>query len=266
MKKLKLYQVDAFASTIFKGNPAAVCILDEPLTEKEMQAIASENNLSETAFVFPGPNDFNIRWFTPNTEVELCGHATLASAYVLFEKLTYPEHEIRFQSKSGELRVTRQQQQLQMDFPALPYQAVTATEELLEALTVKPQEIYESTFDLLCIFQKETEIKTATPNLASLSQLNYRGIIFTAISEDGRRIYSRCFYPACKVPEDPVTGSAHCVIAPFWCERLNQSKIQAVQGLARQGELSCEIKKDRVLLTGQCHLYLEGVIYIPDEI
>ncbi|KTD33224.1 epimerase [Legionella nautarum] len=266
MKKLKLYQVDAFASNIFKGNPAAVCILDEPLTEKEMQAIACENNLSETAFVLPVQDNFNLRWFTPNTEVDLCGHATLASAYVLFEKLAYPKPEICFQSKSGELFVTRQHQQLQMDFPALPYQAMTATEELLDALTVKPQEIYESTFDLLCVFQNETEIKTAIPNLGSLSQLTYRGIIFTALGDDGTTIYSRCFYPACNVPEDPVTGSAHCVIAPFWCDRLNQSKIQAVQGLARQGELSCEIKNGRVLLTGRCHLYFEGIIYIPDEL
>lgn len=263
MKKLKLYQVDAFSTAVFTGNPAAVCILESWLSEEEMQFIASENNLSETAFVVPNQEYFDIRWFTPATEVDLCGHATLASAYILFEKLGYQNAAIIFQSKSGVLRVTRQNQQLQMDFPALPYHRITPTTTLLEALKTRPQEVYESTFDLLCVYQHESEVKDAVPDLLALSQLPYRGIIFTALCEDGS-VYSRCFYPACNVPEDPVTGSAHCVIAPFWCTRLNQSLIRARQGLKRQGELLCEVKGNRVLLSGTCYLYLEGNIYIPE--
>lgn len=264
MKKLKLYQVDAFSTSIFTGNPAAVCILDNWLSEQQMQLIASENNLSETAFIVPNQEYFDIRWFTPATEVDLCGHATLASAYVLFEKLGYQQAEIIFQSKSGELRVTKQHQHLQMDFPALPYESITPSSALLEALQTKPQAVYKSTFDLLCIYQHESEVSDAVPDLFALSQLPYRGIIFTALCKDGS-IYSRCFYPACNVPEDPVTGSAHCVIAPFWCERLNQPRIRARQGLKRQGELLCEVKGNRVLITGTCHLFFEGTIYIPES-
>ncbi|BCZ95954.1 PhzF family phenazine biosynthesis protein [Legionella pneumophila serogroup 1] len=263
MKKINIYQVDAFASSIFSGNPAAVCVLDEWLSEEKMQFIASENNLSETAFVVPNQGNFDIRWFTPATEVDLCGHATLASAYILFEKLGYKSSEIIFQSKSGMLRVTGQNQQLQLDFPALPYHRITPTRVLLDALKIKPQEVYESTFDLLCVYPHESDVAEAVPDLLALSQLPYRGIIITSLCGDGS-VYSRCFYPACNVPEDPVTGSAHCVIAPFWCARLNQPLIRARQGLKRQGELLCELNGNRVLLTGTCHLYLEGNIYIPE--
>lgn len=264
MKQLTLYQIDAFATSVFTGNPAGVCPLDTWLTDKQMQAIAEENNLSETAFIVPENDHYRIRWFTPNTEVDLCGHATLASAFVLFNQLKHPGSAILFQSNSGELRVSKHNNQLQMDFPALPYQKITPTDEVLNALSIKPKEIYQSTFDLLCIFEQESDVRNIQLDLLAISQLKCRGIILSAPSSSGD-VYSRCFYPACNVPEDPVTGSAHCVIAPYWCNRLDKTRIHAVQGLKRQGTLECEIKDNRVLLTGTCHMYMQGTIFIPSE-
>ena len=261
MKTLNLYQVDAFASSLFTGNPAAVCPLNRWLTEDQMQAIAEENNLSETAFYVPHNNGYQIRWFTPNEEVDLCGHATLASAYIIFEKLGYQKNEIIFYSKSGELRVSREKNRLKMDFPALSYQKINPSNELYEALNAKPIKIFKSKYDLLCIFENENEVEQANPNLSAIAVLDYRGVIFTSLSTK-HDVYSRCFYPGCSVPEDPVTGSAHCVIAPYWCEQLNKKSIHAKQGLKRQGELICEVQGDRVLLFGNCYLYLEGKIYI----
>ena len=254
MNKLKLYQVDAFASDVFKGNPAAVCPLSQWLSDEQLQAIAQENNLSETAFIVADGNDYHIRWFTPNTEVALCGHATLASAYVIFEIMNYAKDQITFKSQSGELHVKRLAHALQMDFPALPYTPITPSTALLDAISVTPTEIYESTFDLLCIFDNESDVQNAQLDLAFISTLPQRGIILSAPSTQAD-VYSRCFYPRCDVPEDPVTGSAHCVIAPYWCNRLNQEHIHAIQGLKRVGELECYMQGDRVLLSGACHLY-----------
>jgi PhzF family phenazine biosynthesis protein len=264
MKKLRLYQVDAFASEIFTGNPAAVCPLEKWLSDEQMQAIAAENNLSETAFFAPMGDDYAIRWFTPNTEVDLCGHATLASAYILFEKSGHQKSAITFHSKSGELRISKINNQLQMDFPVLSYQSIKPSAELIKALGLQPQETYESQYDLLCILENEYDVRAANPNLIAIAALPCRGIILTAPSTTAD-VYSRCFYPGCNVPEDPVTGSAHCVIAPYWCKHLNKNRIRAMQGLNRQGELICEIRDNRVLLSGTCHLYLEGVIYIPES-
>jgi PhzF family phenazine biosynthesis protein len=264
MNELKLYQVDAFASDVFKGNPAAVCPLTHWLSDEQLQAIAQENNLSETAFIVPDENDYHIRWFTPNTEVALCGHATLASAYVIFEFMHYSQDQITFKSHSGELQVKKLAHTLQMDFPALPYTPIAPSMALLNAISVKPTEIYTSTFDLLCIFDNESDVQNVQLDLAAISALPQRGIILSAPSTRAD-VYSRCFYPRCDVPEDPVTGSAHCVIAPYWCTRLNQRRIHAIQGSKRWGELDCYIQDDRVLLSGACHLYLEGTIYIPTE-
>lgn len=265
MNKLKLYQVDAFASDVFKGNPAAVCPLTEWLADEQLQAIAQENNLSETAFIVLDENNYHIRWFTPNTEVALCGHATLASAYVIFEIMNYAKNHIVFKSQSGELQVKRLAQgALQMDFPALPYTPITPSTALLNAISVSPAETYASTFDLLCIFNNESDVQHAQLDLASIGALPQRGIILSAPSTEAN-VYSRCFYPRCDVPEDPVTGSAHCVIAPYWCDRLNQKQIHAIQGLKRRGELDCTLQGDRVLLSGTCHLYLEGTIFVPNQ-
>lgn len=262
MKKQQIYQVDAFASKLFGGNPAAVCPLAHWLDDELMQSIAAENNLSETAFIVPGGTHYEIRWFTPNTEVALCGHATLASAFVLFEFLNCEQNEILFQSKSGELRVKKVGDVLQMDFPALTYTKIAPTSALLDAVKVKPLEVYESTFDMLFILANEEDVKMASPDLHAVSKLNSRGIILSAPANKAD-VYSRCFYPGCDVPEDPVTGSAHCVIAPYWSNRLDKSTIHALQGGKRQGELWCEIRNDRVLLSGSCQLYLEGTIVLP---
>lgn len=261
MKKYPVYQVDAFASELFKGNPAAVCVLPQWLSDATMQSIALENNLSETAFIVQEGKDFHIRWFTPNTEVALCGHATLASAFVIFEKLNYKNNTLVFHSQSGELPVRKIDNTFQLDFPALPFQEISPRTELLEAINIEPEAVYESAFDLLLIYNNEHEVEQASVDLYAISMLPKRGIILSAPANK-TDIYSRCFYPGCGVPEDPVTGSAHCVIAPFWCKQLGINKIHARQGLKRQGELMCEVLGGRVLLTGACHLYLEGHIYI----
>ncbi|RUR07227.1 PhzF family phenazine biosynthesis protein [Legionella sp. km772] len=257
--KLPLYQIDSFTSTLFDGNPAAVCPLDYWLDDKVLQLIARENNLSETAFIVPHNNSYQIRWFTPNMEVDLCGHATLASAFVLFELLNYPEKLIQFTSKSGLLSVKKEADLLIMDFPALSYTKIEPSEELIKAITIRPDELYQSTFDLLAIYEDAKLIHQVKPDLNALIRLSCRGIILSA-RDSHTDVYSRCFYPGCDVPEDPVTGSAHCVIAPYWCARLNKKKIHARQGGARQGELWCEVDKERVYLSGQAQLYLQGEI------
>lgn len=265
MKNLSMYQVDAFASNLFEGNPAAVCPLDEWLTDEEMQNIATENNLSETAFFVPEGDGFYIRWFTPNEEVDLCGHATLASAFIIFEKLGFKEQEIKFNCKSGQLIVQRHGQGILMDFPALPSDSIDLTPELLQLNLKKPQKVLKSKFDLMFVYEHENDVKLAAPDLDAVARLDYRGLILTApgINSD---VFSRCFYPGCNVPEDPVTGSAHCVIAPYWCEQLNKCRIEASQGGSRLGKLACEVKEDRVFLYGMCRLYLEGTIFLPNGV
>lgn len=263
MIKQPIYQVDAFASKLFSGNPAAVCPLTHWLNDAQMQFIATENNLSETAFILLENDTYYIRWFTPNTEVALCGHATLASAFIIFEFLNYQKDTIIFHSQSGELRVRKVEPFLQLDFPILPYTEVTPPAELLQAMNVKPREVYESTFDRMLIFREEDEVKAARLDLNAIANIQKQGVILSAPGSDSD-IYSRCFYPGCDVPEDPVTGSAHCVIVPYWSERLSKKQLHARQGLGRQGELFCEIKGNRVLLSGLCQLYLEGHIFVPN--
>lgn len=262
MFKQPIFQVDAFTSSLYAGNPAAVCPLEHWLDDTVMQLIARENNLSETAFIVPDDENYQIRWFTPNTEVDLCGHATLASAFVLFELLGHKEREIIFKSKSGILTVKKQENLLQMDFPTLPFTRIEPNPELIKALGIVPDEVYQSKFDILCIVNDETRVKQAKPDLNALATMSCRGLILSAPGVE-TDVYSRCFYPGCDVPEDPVTGSAHCVIAPYWCARLNKQKIHARQGGSRQGELWCEVNQDRVLLSGYSQLYLQGEIWVP---
>ncbi|KTD41045.1 PhzF family phenazine biosynthesis protein [Legionella parisiensis] len=262
MKNLSIYQVDAFASALFEGNPAAVCPLEHWLTDKEMQHIATENNLSETAFFVPEGDGFYIRWFTPNEEVALCGHATLASAYVIFEKLGFKDKKLKFNSKSGALIVYKNDNGLMMDFPELPPHPIELPPELQQLNLKKPLKALKSQFDLMFVYEDEDDVRTADPDLDAVARLEYRGLILTAPGKN-TDVYSRCFYPGCNVPEDPVTGSAHCVIAPYWCERLGKSRIDAIQGGTRRGKLQCEVKEGRVFLYGTSHLYLEGTIYLP---
>ncbi len=262
MNSLTLYQVDAFASSLFKGNPAAVCPLEKWLTDEQMQCIAMENNLSETAFFVPEGDGFRIRWFTPNEEVALCGHATLATAFVIFEQLKHAKRQIIFNSLSGELIVEKTSSCFVMDFPVLPFHSIEWSPQFHSLNLKKPYQVVLSQFDLMFVYGQESDVKEAQPDLNAVAGLDYRGLILTAPGVDSDS-YSRCFYPGCNVPEDPVTGSAHCVIAPYWCERLRKSSIKAQQGGQRQGELFCEIKEQRVLLYGDCHLYLKGTIYLP---
>lgn len=262
MKSLSMYQVDAFASALFEGNPAAVCPLEHWLSDDEMQNIATENNLSETAFFVPEGNGFHIRWFTPNEEVALCGHATLAAAFVIFEKLGFKGEKIKFNCLSGELIVQKDRNGFVMNFPALPYHPIDPSFEMQQVNLKKPQSVLQSQFDLMFVYEHEHDVQEAAPDLAAIARLDYRGLILTAPGKNAD-VYSRCFYPGCNVPEDPVTGSAHCVIAPYWCEQWGKSRIEAIQGGARQGKLLCDVSEGRVFLYGAAHLYLQGTIYLP---
>jgi PhzF family phenazine biosynthesis protein len=212
--KIKIYQVDAFAQKLFSGNPAAYCPLDSWPDDSVLQAIAEENNLSETAFTVPTEDGHQIRWFTPNAEVDLCGHATLAAAFIIFQQLEKPKTQITFQSNSGELKVEKNEAKLTLDFPALAYEPTQESDSILKKIGISAEEVYESKFDLLCVLEDPAQVEKARPNLKAMADLKYRGVILTARANDSD-IYSRCFYPRVNVDEDPVTGSAHCVIAPY---------------------------------------------------
>ena len=258
--KLALYQIDAFADSVFKGNPAAVCPLESWLTDESMQAIAAENNLSETAFFVPTTDGYHIRWFTPTTEVALCGHATLASAYVLFEILGYTNNAIEFKSKSGLLKVTRKDNLLTLDFPAQPFTTCTPPEILLSAFNAKPVECLKA-MDYIFVFESEQDIISAKPNLAQLAENDLRGVIITAASTKYDFV-CRCFAPNYGIDEDPVTGSAYTQLVPYWKDKLNKQKLTAKQVSARGGEIWLEQKQNRVLISGKAVLYMQGEITI----
>jgi predicted PhzF superfamily epimerase YddE/YHI9 len=229
--ELKLYQIDAFTDRVFQGNPAAVCLLESWLPDSVLQAIAEENNLSETAYCVPVDNGFHIRWFTPATEVDLCGHATLAAAYVIF--ITGYKHEsIRFRSRSGELVVTRDKDLLVMDFPSHPVKACPIPRELVEGLYKEPVEVLSSE-DYIAVFENEDDIISLVPDFEILKRLDLRGVIVTA---PGRKVdfVSRFFAPKLGINEDPVTGAAHCELTPYWANRLNKTRLMARQ-LSRRG-------------------------------
>lgn len=260
--KIPIYQVDAFASSVFSGNPAAVCILEEWLDDSRLQSIAAENNLSETAFLVQNKDDFKLRWFTPTTEVDLCGHATLATAFVQFVCRKWNEDTIRFQTrKSGELTVTRKDDALEMDFPARPAYPVAPPDSLRRALGVTPENVYGSAEDLMVVVDSEKTVAQAQPDFAALEQMDFRGIIVTAPGDECDFV-SRFFAPRVGVPEDPVTGSAHCVLIPYWAEALDKKYLHARQVSKRGGELFCRLVDDRVKISGKAALYLEGTITI----
>jgi len=258
--KIPIFQVDAFTSKLFRGNPAAVCPLEEWLPEETMQEIGAENNLSETAFFVRKGKTFGIRWFTPTMEVDLCGHATLASAHVIFNHLKYPRRQITFQSKSGELRVQRREDILHMDFPAFDPVPVVAPAALIKGLRRKPLEVFKGR-DILSVFETEAEIVALNPNFAELNKLDCLGVIATA---RGKRsdFVSRFFAPRAGINEDPVTGSAHSLLIPFWSKRLNKNKLHAYQVSKRSGELFCEYLGDRVLIAGRAVTFFVGTIKI----
>lgn len=261
--KLKLYQIDAFTDHVFGGNPAAVCLLDDWLESSLMQNIAQENNLAETAFIVQNNSTFEIRWFTPEIEVDLCGHATLASAYVIFNYYGYNEKTIRFYSnRSGELFVEKGVGGLMtLDFPTDELIAIQANTEVNKAIGLTPQRTFKGKTDYLLIYNSQEEIEEITPNIHLLDQLKCRGVIISAPGESVDFV-SRFFSPQCGIPEDPVTGSAHTTMTPYWSKILNKTKMTAKQLSARGGDLSCEYLGERVKISGKAVPYLIGEIQI----
>jgi PhzF family phenazine biosynthesis protein len=261
--RLQLFQVDAFAERLFEGNPAAVVPLSVWLPDAVLQAIALENNLSETAFFLREGDGYRLRWFTPQAEVDLCGHATLASAHVLFEHLDHPGNEIRFQSNSGELRVLRSPDGLTLDFPAIIPKPMGMLPEIVEGLGAQPVALLGAP-DYLAVFETEAQIRALRPDFAVLKRLDRRGVLATAPGDEVDFV-SRCFFPKLQVDEDPVTGSAHCKMVPYWAQRLGKSTLVARQLSARGGTLRCELKGKRVFLTGRAVDYLHGSIELPES-
>ncbi|TGE18351.1 PhzF family phenazine biosynthesis protein [Hymenobacter elongatus] len=263
---LPLYQIDAFTDRIFAGNPAAVCPLTAWLPAETMQAIAAENNLAETAFfVARDGNDYDIRWFTPTAEIDLCGHATLASAHVLFRHLNFKGEELTFHSKSGPLRVRHAADgRFTLDFPSRPPQhlAVPPT-GLLDALRATPLEVLASR-DLVTLFASEAEVLALHPDFNKIAALEYVGVIATAPGSNGIDFVSRFFAPRVGVPEDPVTGSSHASLIPFWAQRLGKTELRARQVSARGGDLWCELRGDRALMSGYAVTYLKGEIEVGE--
>ena len=258
---MRLYQVDAFTKNVFKGNPAAVIPLESWLDVDTLQNIASENNLSETAYIVKnGETLYEIRWFTPTTEVDLCGHATLASAHVLFEHLDYSEDKVIFHSKSGELTVEKKDESYWMNFPSNPPVPIPVPKLLPDAIGSIP--IYTGVnTDLLVLLQDEKQVRTLRPDLNILERMEVRGIIITAPGDDVDFV-SRFFAPSVGVPEDPVTGSAHTVLTPFWSKRLKKQNLEAYQVSERGGLLTCIQKGNRVEIGGDAVTYLVGNIRI----
>lgn len=258
MLQLKQYQVDAFADRPFTGNPAAVVPLDDWLPDPLLQAIAEENNLSETAFFVPSAHGFRLRWFTPVTEVALCGHATLASAHVLFTHRGFDGSVITFETLSGDLRVRQRDNQLAMDFPARHPHAVKAPAPLVAALGREPEAVLAAD-DYVAVFRDESEILALTPDQARLRDLELRGVVVTA---PGRNVdfVSRFFAPKVGVPEDPVTGSAHCALAPYWAAKLGKKELHARQLSRRGGDVHCEVRGEQVILAGSAVTIMETEI------
>ena len=263
--KLPLYQVDAFSARPFAGNPAAVCPLAEWLPAETMQAIAAENNLAETAFFVPrSGNEYEIRWFTPAVEVELCGHATLAAAHVLYQHLGFAGEEVVFHSRSGPLRVLRETDgRLTLDFPSRPPRPLTTHPDgLLDGLRTTPLHILAGP-DLVAVFNTEAEVRAIQPDQSHLAQVAYRAVIVTAPAADAETDFvSRFFGPRVGVPEDPVTGSAHTTLIPYWAERLGKTVLRARQVSDRGGELWCELRGERVRISGFAVTYLKGEIEV----
>ncbi len=256
--KLPIYQIDAFTNNIFQGNPAAVVVLDEWIENKLMQKIAAENNLSETAFIVKDEENYAIRWFTPVCEVDLCGHATLASAHLVLYHLETTRPKVTFSSKSGDLTVEIKDDLLSMNFPSVQSEKVDIPEELAEALKVKPAELYKSD-DYMAVFNNEKTIQDIEPDFELLKKTGARGIIVTAPGESVDFV-SRFFAPAVGINEDPVTGSAHTKLVPYWSKRLGKKKLRAEQISKRGGRIICEELGDRVELSGNARTYLMGEI------
>lgn len=261
--KLDIYQIDAFATKAFEGNPAAICPLQSWLPDTTMQAIAAENNLSETAFVVPNGSSFDLRWFTPTTEVALCGHATLAAAYVYYELLGYTQDEIAFNTQSGVLTVAKRGTLLQMNFPAQPPTPLAIPPQIEQAFALRPLACLKFT-DIIAVFESEAAVRAAQPDQALLKTLDCRGIIITSIATDYDFV-ARFFAPKAGIAEDPVTGSAFTQLVPYWAKQLGKSSFRAKQVSQRGGEVLCELQGDRVLISGRAVKFMQGTIEIQGD-
>lgn len=263
--KLPIYQIDAFTGAVFGGNPAAVVPLESWLPDATLQAIAMENNLSETAYFVPEGEGWRLRWFTPTMEVDLCGHATLASAHLIFFRLKTELGVVRFETRSGILEVAREGELLTMNFPAMRPARVEDGGKLRDALGAAlgrtPREVWRAR-DLMAVFDQAEDVRTLKPDMTALARVEAFAVLATAPGTGGVDFVSRFFAPARGVPEDPVTGSAHCELTPFWADRLGRKRLTARQVSARGGELLCEDRGERVAIAGRAVLYLEGTILV----
>ncbi|MEO5593106.1 MAG: PhzF family phenazine biosynthesis protein [Chitinophagaceae bacterium] len=261
--KIPIYQADAFTTALFGGNPAAVCPLQEWLSDEMMQKIAVENNLSETAYLVKNNNDYDIRWFTPGTEVKLCGHATLAAAHILFTILGHSGNSITFHSKSGPLEVSRLDNgKLMLDFPSnVPEEMKDPPAGIFEGLGIDSAPVFKTSFDYMVVLPSQKKIEALTPDFKKLAQTPCRGIITTAKGDEADFV-SRCFYPQSGIDEDPVTGSAHTIMVPFWAKQLNKPILKAIQLSKRRGYLDCELAGNRVLMSGNAVTYMRGEIEV----
>jgi len=253
-----IYQLDAFTDRRFSGNPAAVMVLDEYADDDALQMIAAENNLAETAFLVADGADYRLRWFTPTVEVPLCGHATLASAAVVMERLAPQRRQVVFHSASGPLSVERTDTGYVMNFPARPSEPVSPPSALVDALGVCPLEVAADQFNYLALLESADQVRRLEPDQAAVVKLDRAGLIVTAPGYADYDFVSRYFAPAKGIPEDPVTGGAHCALAPYWAKRLNKTAFRAFQASRRGGTILCRLVGNRVELEGNCVFYLEG--------
>jgi PhzF family phenazine biosynthesis protein len=260
--RTRIFHIDAFTSRRFAGNPAAVMPMEVFLADATLQAIAAENNLAETAFLVPEDGDYRLRWFTPRVEVPLCGHATLASAAVVMERLEAGRSHVVFQSASGPLTVERKGIGYVMDFPSRPSEPVLTPPELVNALGVTPIEVLGNQFNYMALLASEKQLRALAPDIAILAQLGRPGVIVTAAGNNEYDFFSRYFAPAKGIPEDPVTGAAHCMLAPYWAKRLGKTEFRAFQASSRGGEVRCRVMDDRIELQGECVFYLEGEVEV----
>ena len=254
------YQVDAFTSTLFSGNPAGVCLLADWLPDQVLQSIAAENNLAETAFVVQKDSSFDLRWFTPTLEMDLCGHATLAPAHVIFRHLGYRGDVVRFQTRAGLLTVTRDEDLLTLDFPARPAATCVTPAELIQGLGCTPMATFKAR-DYLAVLETEQAVRDVRLDMVALARLDCLGVIITAPGKSCDFV-SRFFAPGAGVPEDPVTGSAHCTLIPYWAQRLGRSQLRALQVSQRGGELYCDYRGERVGIAGRAVTYSSGFLHL----
>lgn len=261
--RLPLFQLDAFATRLFGGNPAAVLVLPQFPPDALLQAVAAENNLAETAFLVRDGENYRLRWFTPLQEVPLCGHATLASAAVVLERLQPGRDEVVFETASGPLTVKCSASGYVMDFPARSLLSVAPPAALVQALGCQPREVHVNAHSYLAVLDSAQDVRELRPDMRALAALDRGGVIVTAAGEDGYECISRYFAPAKGIDEDPVTGSAHCALAPFWGARLGKTELRAWQASPRGGEIRCRLRGDRVELEGGCVFYLEGMVELP---